>query len=179
MRIHLDSVKRIGRKIGLNDDKGYAVAVFFALIVVAATVLGFYIYYVVIHPEPEAYNTIYLLDTQNQAISYPETLVANQNSTFSLYVGVENHLNHEQTYRVETKITGILPATFSDGLPVDPINAYTFTLPNGETHQNLVTITENNEGSYVVVFELWQLDPSSGIYVFTNNYCVLNVKVIK
>jgi len=179
MRIHLDSVKRIGRKIGLNDDKGYAVAVFLALIVVAATVVGFYVYYVIIHPEPEAYNTIYLLDTQNQAMRYPETLVANQNSTFSVYVGVENHVNHEQTYRVETKITSNLPATFSDGVQVDPINAYDFSLRNGETHHNLVTITENDEGSYAVVFELWQLDDSSGTYLFTNNYCVLNVQVAK
>jgi|SRR5665648_237995 len=179
MRIHLDSVKRIGKKIGLNDDKGYAVAVFLALIVVAVTVVGFYVYYVVIHPEPEAYNTIYLLDAQKQAISYPETLVANQNSTFSVYVGVENHVNEEQTYRVETKITSNLPATFSDGVQVDPISAYDFILSNGETHRNLVTITENDEGSYAVVFELWQLDHLSGTYVFTNNYCVLNVQIAK
>ena len=43
MRIRLESVKRIGRKIGLNEDKGYAVAIFLALIIVSATVIGYYV----------------------------------------------------------------------------------------------------------------------------------------
>ena len=43
MRIRLESVKRIGRKIGLNEEKGYAVAIFLALIIVSATVIGYYV----------------------------------------------------------------------------------------------------------------------------------------
>ncbi|MCL5949395.1 MAG: DUF1616 domain-containing protein, partial [Candidatus Bathyarchaeota archaeon] len=88
MRIRLESAKRIGRKIGLNEEKGYAVAIFLALIIVSATVLG---YYVVLRPQAEPYNTIYLLDAQKKAIDYPEVLVANQNSTFNVYVDVVNH----------------------------------------------------------------------------------------
>ena len=89
MRKLLESVKRIGRKIGLDDEKGYAVAIFLALIIVSAIVAG---YYVVFRPQAEPYNTIYLLDANRKADDYPEVLVANQNSTFIVYVNVENHM---------------------------------------------------------------------------------------
>src|SRR5450759_5397132 len=124
MRIRLESVKRIGRKIGLNEEKGYAVAIFLALIIVSATVVG---YYVAFRPQPEGYNTIYLLDSQKKAVDYPEVLVANQNSTFNVYVNVENHMGGtvNQTYQVLVKITPNL-----SGFPVDtqPIKTYDISL---------------------------------------------------
>ena len=76
MRIRLESVKKIGNKIGLNDEKGYGVAIFLALIIVSATVIG-YFSYIAYFAKPEGYNTIYLLDSQKKAIDYPEVLVAN------------------------------------------------------------------------------------------------------
>ena len=38
----LERAKSIGRKIGLNDEKGYIVAIFLALIIVSALVAGYY-----------------------------------------------------------------------------------------------------------------------------------------
>lgn len=173
MRIRLESAKQIGNKIGLNEDKGFFIAIFLALIIVSATVIGYYAW---LRPPAESHNTIYLLDASIKAVDYPEVLVVNQNSTFSVYVGVENHMNGDQNYQVRTKITENLPSTFPQGVQVNPINSYDFTLANDASHQNLVTVTENEAGSHSVVFELWRLD--SGSYVFTQNYCVLNVQVI-
>ena len=45
-----------------------------------------------LRPQAEPYNTIYLLDANKKAVDYPEVLVANQNSTFNVYVDVENHM---------------------------------------------------------------------------------------
>jgi uncharacterized membrane protein len=163
----------IGRRIGLSDDNGVAVAVFVTLVVIAAVVVG---YYVVFPAPPEPYNSIALLDTNQQAKDYAAVLVANQNSTFSVYVNVTNHMNQDINYRVETKIIKTLPATFPDGLQIDPINTYDFALQNGFSNQQLVTVTQNEIGSYSVVFELWQ--QSSSGYVFTENYCLLNIEVI-
>jgi uncharacterized membrane protein len=172
MQIRLESVKKIGRKIGLNDEKGYAVAIFLALIIVSATVIG---YYVVLKPQPEGYNTIYLLDSQKKAIDYTEILVANQNSTFKVYVNVENHMGGKdnQTYQVLVKITPNL-----SGFPVDaqPIKTYDISLRDGDSWQNSASITENQVGSYSVVFELWQY--KDGTLEFTHNSCVLNIQVI-
>jgi len=39
-----------------------------------------------------------------------------------------------------------------------------------------VTVTENQVGSYSVVFELWQ--NSGEAYQFTNDLCILNIQVI-
>jgi uncharacterized membrane protein len=144
MRIRLERVKNIGRKIGLNDEKGYAVAIFLALIIVSALVAG---YYLAFKPQPEGYNTIYLLDTQKKAVDYPVTLVANQNSTFNVWVNVENHMggSENQTYQVLVKIA---PNLFTFPVDTQPTQTYDISLANGGSWQNLSTVTQNQVGSY-------------------------------
>lgn len=168
MRIQFDSVKRIGRKIGLNEDKGFAVAIFLALIIVSATIIG---YYVVIRPQAEPYNTIFLLDAQKKAFDYPGTLVANQNSSFIVYVNVVNHMGGTdiQTYQVQVKISPNTSGT-------QPEKTYDLSLKDGETWQDSASITLNQVGSYSVVFELWQI--KDGVLQLTPNSCVLNISVI-
>ena len=173
MQKRLGSVMGIGRRIGLDDEKGVAVAVFIALVVVGCVFAGYYVW---LRPPAEEYNTIYLLDNQKQANNFPEVLVANQNSTFSVYVDVTSHMNGTQGYQVRTKITTSFIVTPNEGVAVAPVNTYDFNLKNGDTYEKSVTITENTVGTYTVVFELWQRDGSA--YVFTQDYCVLNIKVI-
>ena len=173
MRIRLESAKRIGSKIGLNDDKGYAVAIFLALIIVSATVIG---YYVVLRPTAAPYNTIYLLDANKKAVDYPAVLVANQNSTFSVYVDVENHMTSAASYQVQVKITQNLSTFPVDAQPSQTIETGNVN-NNGKPMENTATITENTLGSYSVVFELWQ-HKGDGTLEFTQNYCVLKIQVI-
>lgn len=170
----LGSVTAIGRRIGLSDDKGFAVPVFLALIIVIATVVGFYAYFIT-SAKPEPYNTMYLLDSNQKAVDYPQTLVAGQNSTFSVIVHVDNHMNQVESYEVQTKIVKNLLFN-SSGVDAPSVNTYDFTIPDKGSNQNSVTVTENTVGSYVVVFELWIKD-ASGNFVFTQDYCVLNIKV--
>ena len=173
MRIRLESVKRIGRKIGLNEDKGFAVAIFLALIIVSATIIG---YYVVLRPQAEPYNTLYLLDANKKAVDYSEVLVANQNSTFSVYVDAENHMATGASYFVQVKITQNLPAIFPiDVQPSQVIDMGTIN-NNGKPIQQTATITQNTPGNYSVVFELYR-NNGDGALAFTQNYCVLNIQV--
>jgi len=173
MRIRLESVKRIGRKIGLNEDKGYAVAIFLALIIVSATIAG---YYVVLRPQAEPYNTIYLLDANKKAVDYSEVLVANQNSTFSVYGDAENHMATSASYFVQVKITQNLPAIFPiDVQPSQVIDMGTIN-NDGKPVQQTATVTQNTPGSYSVVFELYR-NNGDGALVFTQDYCVLNIQV--
>ena len=172
MRIRLESAKRIGNKIGLNEEKGYVVAIFLALIIVSATVIG---YYVVLHPQAEPYNTIYLLDNNKKAVDYATVLVANQNSTFSVFVDVENHMGSSASYQVQVKITKD-PTTFPvDVQPVQTIEMGTVN-NNGKPLEKTATVTENTLGSYSVVFELWQ--HKGDTLEFTQDYCNLNIEVI-
>jgi len=171
MQIRLERAKSIGRKIGINDEKGTVIAVFLVLVIVSALAIT---YFVAFRPQPAGYNTIYILDSQKTADNYPVTLVANQNSTFNVWLSVENHMGKQEKYQIQTKIT-----TDVSTLPVaiQPVNNTDITLDNGKSWLNIVTVTQNQVGNYAVVFELWQLN-SSGIYQFTNNYCVLNIQVI-
>jgi len=173
MQRRLESVMHIGRKIGLSDDKGVTVAVLVALAVIASVVVG---YYVLFPPPPESYNSLAILDTQQKAIDYPTVLIADKNSTFSVYVNATNHTKDNLNYRVQTKITKNLPANFPNGLQVNPAYTYDFFLQKGKSNQTLVTLTQNEVGSYAVVFELWY--ESEGVFVFTGNYCLLNIEVI-
>jgi uncharacterized membrane protein len=172
IRLRLERVTSIGRKIGLNDEKGYAIAVLLLLIIVSAFTVGYFILCPATQP---AYNTIYLLDSQYKAADYPVTLVAGQNSTFTVYVHVENHMNKPETYQVLLKTIPYL-----NNVPVDTaaLNTTDITLNDGQFWQSTQTITENQPGSYSVVFELWGLNPSTNQYEFTYNYCVLNIQVM-
>jgi len=172
MQIRLDSVKKIGRKIGLNDEKGYAVAIFLGLIIVSALAAA---YYLTNRPQPVGYNTIYLLDSQKKAGDYPVTLVANQNSTFNVWIGVVNNMggSGNQTYQVLVKITQNL---LNYPVETQPIQTYNISLANAATWLTQSKITQNQIGNYSVVFELWQ--QTGGTYQFTHDYTVLNIQVI-
>ena len=171
MQIRLERVNSIGRKIGINDDKGIVIAIFVVLIIVSVVAA---VYFIAFPAKPEGYSTIYLLDTQKTTDNYPAMLVANHNSTFSVWVAVENHRGATTQFQVLTKITPNL-STIPVNTPA--INTTTITLENGKSWQSLRTITENQVGSYSVVFELWRLNPDTSTYEFTNNYCVLNIQV--
>ena len=173
MRIQLESVNRIGKRIGLTGEKSYLLAILLSLIIVSLIIGG---YYIVFRPQPEPYNTIYLLNSQKQAEDYPHVLIVDQNSTFSVYVNVENHMGgiRNQTYQIQVKISQSL---LSFPVSNEPIYVYNLSLSDGDTWSNLVTVTENNVGSYWVIFELYQ--NNNGVLVFTQDYCVLNIEVIK
>ena len=167
---------RIGRKIGLDDEKGYIVAIFLVLIIVSAIVAG---YFLVLKPQPAGYNTIYLLDNQKKAVDYPVTLVANQNSTFNLWIGVVNNMggSGNQTYQVLVKIT---PNLSDFPVEAQPIQTYDLSLANGASWLNKSAITQNQVGSYSIVFELWHYNADASVraYEFTHDYCVLNIEVV-
>lgn len=174
MQKRFASVIAIGRKIGLNDEIGYAVAIFLALLIVSATVIG---YYAFLAPPAESYNTIYLLDANKKAVDYPEVLVADQNSTFNVYVNVENHMTKSANFTVKVKIVENLPAIF----PIDTLSTPVYETGslsnNGKPWQTTATVTENTIGSYSVVFELWQ-HKDNGSSFFTQNFCVLKIQVV-
>ena len=152
MQIRLESAKRIGNRIGLNEENGYLVAIFLALIIVSATIIG---YYVVLRPQAEPYNTIYLLDANKKAVDYSEVLIANQNSTFKVFVDVENHMATSASYQIQVKMTDHLSNFPVDTQPIQTIEAKSVN-NDGKPVENTATITQNTPGSYSVVFELWQ-----------------------
>ena len=165
------------RKLGslkLNDNKGYTIAIVLMVIVVSSLLIG---YYLISRLPPEGYSTIYILDyQQKKAMDYPELLVINQNNTFKVWVGVENHMGNRRSFEVLQKvIKGIIPS-----FPVDAeiTGSYEKTMENGETWETPAEVSINETGSYLVIFELWIYDDTAGAFQFSNNYCVLKLEVI-
>jgi uncharacterized membrane protein len=171
-----ERVTGIGRKIGINDDSGVGLAVFLVLIIASAAAIGYFAYAAAYGKGPAPYNTMYLLDNNNKAVDYNETLIANQNTTFTVGLHVENHMggNTNQTYQVLVKV---IPNLSSIPVVAVPVQTYDISLKNDDTWQTKASVTENQIGSYFVVFELYHLDQQYG-YIFTNDYCVLNMQVI-
>jgi uncharacterized membrane protein len=166
-------------KLGLdldikNEKSAYAAAVTVALIVASVLLVT---YYAVLIPQPDKYTTIYLLDTNKKATNYPEVLVADVNSTFNVYVVVENHLGRTLTdAQVQVKVANYSNPTF----PVDsePIQTLTGTVEDGGKWESPVTVTLNVSGEYLVAFELW-VPNESGALEYSGNLVALNLQVIE
>jgi uncharacterized membrane protein len=170
--------KNIAESLGYNDSKGHKIAVVLALIFVSSLLLG---YYFVSRSPPEGYNTIYLLDYQHRkAIDYPELLVIagnEENSTVSVWVVVENHMGSNQSYQLLQKV--VRGSILSFPVEAEAEQSYMKTLGDGEKWEILATVSLNEPGSYSVVFELWVYDAGTEAFVFSYNYCVLNIDAIE
>jgi uncharacterized membrane protein len=170
----LETIKKLGNILKMDNNSGYAVSVLIALIFVSSLVAG---YYVFLRPRQKGFMTIYLLDyQQKKALDYPELLVINQNNTFKVWVEVENHMGKSQYSEVLLKVT-------NDTVPIFPFKAdanatYVRTLENGETWETLSNIAINEPGNYSVIFELWIYDEKVEELQFSGNVCVLNIEVV-
>ena len=170
------------RNFDLKSEKsGYVVAVAIALLIASVMLAA---YYVALRPTPEGYMTIYLLDSQRKAENYPERLTLGVNSTFSIYVDVENHMvNAEgqgiaQDCTVKVKVVQGKNPTFpvpdADAVSVQPFNS---TLAYGDTWEETVTVSLDQAGEFMVAFELWVADDTTAEPEYSGNLAVLNVEV--
>ena len=169
-----ETMRNLGRSLKLNDDRGYTIAIVFALIIVSSLLIGYYLFS---RLPPEGYSTIYILDSQKKAIDYPELLVINENNTFNVWVGVENHMGKRQSFEVLQKV-------IQSTIPSYPVDAeitsrYEKTMENGEIWESLVEVSINEPGSYSMIFELWIYDDSAGAFQFSYNYPILKIKVVE
>lgn len=172
--MHLEIIRKLVKSLRLDDNKGYTIAVALALIFVSSLLIG---YYLISRLPPEGYTTIYLLNYQNKkAIDYPELLVINENSTFSVWVVVENHMGKTQSFNVSQKVINDTISSFP--AKADVKSSYTKTIVNDEIWETLATVSINETGTYSVIFELWIYDAEAGELKFSYNYCILNIEVV-
>jgi uncharacterized membrane protein len=96
--------------------------------------------------QKQPFTSIYLLDSQKQLENIPETVVLGENSTFTVWVGVENHNDTTLEYSVQVKL--------DDGNTEETVECFNKTLANNETWETEVTITIQEQGTNTVTFEL-------------------------
>jgi uncharacterized membrane protein len=156
-----------------DKNKGYIVVVAVTLVLVFSVFIA---YYVISSAPPEGYATIYVLDLQKRAVDYPELVVINQNNTFSVWVGVENHMGKSESFEVLLKVTNDTSPAFP--AEVQPSNSFAATVEEGEKWETLSTITIPQPGAYAVIFELWIYDDDIAQNVFSGKAVVLNVEAV-
>jgi uncharacterized membrane protein len=165
-------MKKLGRNLSVKNEKtAYVIAVAIALIIASSL---FVVYLVALKPAPDRYTTIYLLDSNEKAADYPETLVVGVNSTFSVNVGVENHIGSMLDATILVKITSDENSAFP--LNVAPVQEFTNSTiaDNGKWIQP-VTVTLDNSGKYLVAFELWT---TNSTMTYSGQLVALNIQVI-
>ncbi|HKZ87869.1 MAG TPA: DUF1616 domain-containing protein [Candidatus Bathyarchaeia archaeon] len=166
------TMKKLSRNLNLKSGKnGYAISVAIALLI-ASILLG--VYYLAPRPAQEGYLTLYLFDSQRKATNYPERLVNGENSTFSIYVEVENHYETAVNCTIQVKITSDMNPKY----PVD-VNATQISssrVESGDKWENIATVSLNQPGDYMVIFELWTID--GGVPKFSGQFTQLNIQVL-
>jgi uncharacterized membrane protein len=162
------------RNLNWNKERnGYVIAVTIALII-AAVMLG--AYYFVLRPQSEGYMTIYVLDAQHMAGNYPESLQIGVNSTFSVYVDVENHRGSTQNCTVDVKIVQDMKPSFPL-YGVTPTKSFKGLVDDGATWEKTVTVSLDQPGNYMVVFELWTENSETGQPEWSGDFNVLSIQV--
>ncbi len=157
-----------------DGNKGTIVPVVLAIIFICSLLIG---YYLLSNAPPEGFSSIYILDAQKKTESYPDFLIINENNTFNVNVGVENHMGKKQSYEIQQKITKDPILIFP--IKENPEKTYTRTLESQETWEISVTTTIDNPGNYSLVFELYLKDDIELIDENTKpvNYVLLNIEV--
>jgi uncharacterized membrane protein len=127
--------------------------------------------------KPNEFVSFSILDEQKEAKNYPELLVIGENNTCKLWIVVENHMEKSMNCKVLLKITN--QPIQSIPLPMKENRSYSSVLNKGERWEELVEMSFNETGDFHLVFELWIYDEKTDIFEFSNNFCVLSLKVIE
>ena len=159
----------------LINNKGHKIVIALALTIVSSLFIGYYLYSGSL--DPEGYSTIYILDyPHKKAIDYPELLVLNENSTFNVWIVIENRMGGTESFEILQKVIGDVIPSFP--VETDIENSYAQTIENGESWETLATVLIDEIGSYSVIFELWIYNDESALEI-SYNFCVLNLEVVE
>lgn len=157
-----------------SEEKTIILTILVALVIIGALLVNLVFFTPV---ETEQFSAIYYLDSEKKAENYPKTVVLGENSTFSLWVGVENQKGTTMDYSVLVKVDdGSSPVDYS---PAKPIESFERTLSDGEIWEFPVTISIDQLGSNRVIFELWFFNGTKNDPDYTGNWVSLSIEAIQ
>lgn len=158
---------------GNGEEKTIIITILVALVILGALLVN-----LALNPAPEEkFIAIYLLDSEKQTENFPKTVVLGENSTFSLWVGVENHNDTTSDYSVRVKVDD--GKSLVNPSPVEPTESYNRTLLNEEVWEFPVTISIDQVGSHRVIFELWFFNGTKNDWDYTGNWVSLSLEAIQ
>lgn len=163
----------LARVVKFYEKSNYALSITIALVLALALLIYSYIAFM----KPNEFISLYVLDWQKEAKDYPELLVIGENNTCRLWVVVENHMERSVSCKVLLKITN--SPIQSIPLPTEGKESYVRVIDKGEKWENPIEVLFNETGDFYMIFELWIWNEKTGEFEFSDNFCVLNLKVIE
>ena len=156
---------------GNGEEKTIIITILVALLIIGS-LLVYLVFFTPVETEP--FSAIYYLDSEKQTENFPKTVVLGENSTFSLWVGVENQNGTTIDYSVQVKVDD--GKSLVNPSPAEPTQSFEKTLVNKELWEFPVTINIDQLGSHRVIFELWFFNGTGLEYA--GNWVSLSVEAI-
>jgi uncharacterized membrane protein len=157
-----------------SEEKTIILTILVALVIMVA-ILVYMVFFTPAQKEP--FTSIYLLDSEKQLENIPKTVVLGENSTVSLWIGVENRNDTTIEYSVQVSLDEGNSAEESDS--TEPVGCFNRTLANGETWEFPVTISIDQPGSNTVIFELWFFDETENVWNQTGIWIDLSIEAVE
>ena len=146
-------IRRTGKDTKSDSEISEQKTIIVTILVAIVIMSGVLVYTIATKPiTPEEFSAMYVLDSEKQANNYPQTVVLGTNSTFTLWVGVENQKDQTLEYSVQVKLDD--GTTTEEPSAVEPIQVFNRTLVDGEKWEFQVTINIDQPGNNRVIFEL-------------------------
>ncbi len=156
-----------------SEEKTIILTIFVALVIIGALLVNLVFFTPV---ETEQFSAIYLLDSEKQAENYPKTVVFGENSTFSLWVGVENQNDTTMDYLVQVKVDDGKSRVNPN--PAETTESFNRTLLDGEKWEFPVTINIEQLGTNRIIFELWFFNGTTNDPEYSGNWVNITIEAI-
>ncbi len=156
-----------------NEEKTVITTIVIALVIMSALVVQ-----LIFTPiDPEYCSAIYYLDANKETENLPKTVVLGQNSTISMWVGVENQNGTTLDYQVQVKIDdGTGPLNQSSA---DVIDDFEDSLQDEGVWEFPIDINIKQVGTNRIIFELYSRKPNDTDFECTGNWVHLSVEAIE
>jgi uncharacterized membrane protein len=157
-----------------SEEKTIILTILVALVIMVA-ILVYMVFFMPAQKEP--FTSIYLLDSEKQLENIPKTVVLGENSTFSLWIGVENRNDTTIEYSVQVSLDEGNSAEESGSAEL--IGCFNRTLANGEKWEFPVTISIDQLGSHTAIFELLFFNEAENDWDQTGIWIDLSIEAVE
>lgn len=159
-------IKRTEKASNSIEERTIIITIFVAIAIMGTVLVA----QMVLEPvQTEYFSAMYVLDSEKQAENYPKTVILGTNSTFTLWVGVENQNGTTVDYSVQLML--------DDGSSAaEPVECFNRTVLEGETWEFPVTINIDHPGNNKIIFELWFFNTTKNEWDYTGTRLNLSVE---
>jgi uncharacterized membrane protein len=157
-----------------SEEKIVIITILVAIVIMSALLVST----ILLEPiETEKFTAMYILDSEKRADNYPKTVILGTNSTFTLWVGIENQNDKTIDYSVQVKLDD--GTSTEDPSTAEPIYLFNKTLANEETWESPVTISIDQPGSNRIIFELYTFNQTANSWEYTGTRFNYSIEAIQ